>query len=103
MTLPAAASPLAASDTLELVAWLRRARAPEKRPSISSLWIKSGKAQSEQMRSRLPRKGTAGLHANDLRHRAGLVCRTATALRLPVGSIKRRLSGAGSASFRSSA
>ncbi len=55
------------------------------------------------MRSGLPRKGTAGLHANDLRHRAGLVGRTATALRLPVGSIKRRLSGSGSASFRSSA
>src|SRR6266511_3766497 len=103
MTLPAAERTLAASDTLELVAWLRKERAAEKRPSRSTLWIKSGKAQSEQMRSRLPRKGTAGLHANDLRHRAGLVGRTATALRLPVVSIKRRLSGAGSASFRSSA
>jgi hypothetical protein len=61
------------------------------------------KGAEQQMRSGLPRKGTAGLHANDLRHRAGLVCRTATALRLPVGSIKRRQSGSRSASFRSSA
>src|SRR5262249_11994215 len=38
-----------------------------------------------------------------LRRSAGMVCRTAAALRLPAGSIKRRLCGSGSASFRSSA
>src|SRR6266568_439393 len=52
MTLPAAASPLAASDTLELVAWLRRARAPEKRPSISSLWIDAVEKVADDLRER---------------------------------------------------